>query len=159
MRKIVLAISLALGMITLSDAASAKVNVNKHHQPNWGPAGYNYASFYFLPEYNAYYNIITKRFHYKSGQRWVTAPQLPRQFGKVDLYRTYKVVINDATPYKMNDKHIRMYGTYANHRNQASWRDNNKPQQPSYVYNQSANRKDERLSNPKGTPTQGGVRR
>lgn len=159
MRKIVLAISLALGMITLSDAASAKVNVNKHHQPNWGPAGYNYASFYFLPEYNVYYDVNTKKFHYKSGQRWVTATQLPRQYGKVDLYRTYKVVINDATPYKMNDKHIRMYGTYANQRNQATWRDSNKAQQPSYAQHKGNKPNDERLPRPGSTSTQGGVRR
>lgn len=163
MRKIVLAISTALGMMTMSEITAAKVNVNVNIniQPNWGPSGYDYVSYYYLPEYNVYYNVINKKFHYKSGQRWVTAAQLPPQFGRVDLYRTYKVVINNQNnPYLYNDKHIRTYGSYKNKYNQITWRYyNTKYNTPKHTQPKGMKPNDRNKPGPGVAKNQGGPRR
>lgn len=74
------------------------VNVNIGSQPAWGPVGYDYAEYYYMPDIDAYYYIPERQFIYLEGSRWVFAPALPPRF-HYDLYRGYKVVVNDPRPY------------------------------------------------------------
>jgi len=74
------------------------VNVNIGSQPAWGPVGYDYAEYYYMPDIDAYYYVPERQFIYLEGSRWVFAPALPPRF-HYDLYRGYKVVVNDPRPY------------------------------------------------------------
>lgn len=74
------------------------VNVNIGSQPAWGPVGYDYAEYYYMPDIDAYYYVPERQFIYLEGSRWVFAPALPPRF-HYDLYRGYKVVVNEPRPY------------------------------------------------------------
>ncbi|SFW86958.1 hypothetical protein [Chitinophaga sancti] len=102
MKKIVLITCLvAIGSI-YSYKADAQVrfnvNVNIGSQPAWGPEGYDYAEYYYMPDIDAYYYVPERQFIYLEDSRWVFAPALPPRF-HYDLYRGYKVVVNEPRPY------------------------------------------------------------
>ena len=126
MKKIIIAAVIALGIMnfTAQDArAQVSVNVNIGSQPMWGPAGYDYVQYYYIPEYNVYYDVMSRQYIYLNGQRWIHARALPPRFGHIDMYRTYKVVVNRHNPYRYNHMHMRDYGHYRGHRNQRMLRD------------------------------------
>ncbi len=118
--------------ISFAPTAQAQVNVNINigNQPLWGPAGYEFARFYYIPEIDVYYNIANRKYTYYQGNRWVTKSKLPSRYRKFDIYSTYKVVINDDNPWRYHDRNRRSYGRYANNRSQVIIREaRRKPQQ------------------------------
>jgi len=100
-----------------------QVNVNIGSQPLWGPVGYDYARFYYMPEIDVYYDVVHRRYTYYQGNRWVTRAKLPGRYKKFDHYRTYKVVINDSNPWRHHRHHRSQYARYANYRSQKVLRD------------------------------------
>lgn len=80
---------------------------NVSQQPEWGPIGFNYVSAYYLPVYNIYYEVSEKNFLVKEGRKWVKYQALPRKYARIDLYTTYKMVLqdNNPAPYTDNKKH------------------------------------------------------
>ena len=103
--------------------AQVNVSINIGSQPLWGPVGYEYVRYYYLPEIDAYYNVATRKFTYWKGNKWVTKSKLPSRYNNFNLYRTYKVVVNHDHPWN-NHRHIKhQYSRYANHRNQHVLRD------------------------------------
>ncbi len=117
--------TLFLGLIFIAKPASAQINVsfNIGVQPNWGPAGYDYARYYYLPEIDVYYDISNRNYHYYNGRRWIANRHLPRHYHRVDLYRTYKVVINDRNPWNNHRRHHDHYRGYSRNYSQVAWRD------------------------------------
>lgn len=102
------------------EAADAQVNIgiNIGNQPVWGPAGYDYAQYYYFPDIDVYYNVPEREFVYFDGRNWVSDYALPAFYGNFDLYNSYKVVINENNPYLRNDYwHSRYYG-YRGHAQQ-----------------------------------------
>ncbi len=95
-----------------------RVNVNIGNQPLWGPVGYDYVRYYYMPEIDVYYDVVHKRYTYYQGSRWITKAKLPARYKKFDHYRTYKVVINDSNPWKYHRHHRNQYAKYANYRSQ-----------------------------------------
>lgn len=89
-------------------------------QPDWGPAGYDCANFYYFPEHNFYYDINRALFYYYHNKRWLSAKHLPYGLGYPrDLYRLYKVVLNNISkPWKYNRRHIMEYKHYGKIHNQ-----------------------------------------
>jgi hypothetical protein len=126
MKKIILATMIAFGILGFANGeANAQVNVsiNISSQPAWGPVGYNYAEYYYIPEYNIYFDIARNKYVYLNNRRWVHVAVLPPHLRHIDLYRTHKVVINQHNPFRYNDRHIREYGNYRNPRPQVALRD------------------------------------
>jgi len=83
--------------------AQVSVNVNIGTAPQWGPAGYSDARYYYLPDVEAYYDINNSRFIYYDGRTWVRRAYLPSRYRNYDLYNGYKVVMTDYrgnTPYQ-----------------------------------------------------------
>lgn len=103
---------------TSTSAQSVNVNINIGKQPAWGPVGYNYVGYYYFPEIDVYYNVDHALFHYWDGRHWVAARYLPPRYTHYDLYRTYKVVINDRNPWQYNGYHRKQYNRYKSNRNQ-----------------------------------------
>ncbi|HVI48809.1 MAG TPA: hypothetical protein VM802_28325 [Chitinophaga sp.] len=91
--------------------ARVNVNINIGNQPLWGPEGYDYAQYYYMPDIDAYYDIPRRQFIYLDGSRWIFAPSLPPRFN-YDLYRGYKVVINQPKPWMHPDVYRNEYGKY-----------------------------------------------
>ncbi|MES2778384.1 MAG: hypothetical protein V4651_00670 [Bacteroidota bacterium] len=93
-------------------ATKAQVNININLQPAWGPVGYDYVEYYYLPEYEVYYYVPSHRFVYLDGGRWVFGASLPSRYGIIDYYSTYKVVINKPRAYHGFYNHRVHYAKY-----------------------------------------------
>ncbi|WDF70633.1 hypothetical protein PQ465_09710 [Sphingobacterium oryzagri] len=124
MKKIIYTV-FALGLLAIAKPAAAQVNVNINigSQPMWGPTGYDYARYYYMPEMNVYYDVVQRRYTYPRGNRWVTVRTLPASYRHVDMYRTYKVVLNQAHPWKNHRAVRKQYARYANNHSQRVLRD------------------------------------
>ncbi|MCA5005502.1 hypothetical protein [Sphingobacterium bovistauri] len=123
--KKLLYITLLIGglFIAKSSSAQVSVNINIGAQPLWGPVGYDYVRFYYIPAIDAYYNVGSRRYTYFQGNRWVTKSKLPGRYRNFDLYRTHKVVINDHNPWNHHRRHRSEYGRYSSYHNQPVLRD------------------------------------
>ena len=107
--------TVAFGFLTIVPTlsrAQVNVSINIGAQPNWGPAGYDYVRYYYIPEADAYYDVSSRRYTYFHGNRWITRAALPSRFARIDLYRTHKVVINHAHPWKNHKKIRKQYAHY-----------------------------------------------
>ncbi len=110
-------ITFILGLLALASPTRAQVSfsINIGSQPLWGPVGYDYVRYYYLPEMDVYYDVVHRRYTYYHGNRWVTRASLPGRFARVDLYRTHKIVLNHAHPWKNHKKIRKQYSHYAFH--------------------------------------------
>lgn len=94
------------------------VNINIGSQPAWGPVGYDYVDYYYMPDIDVYYYVPQRQFIYFSSGRWVFANSLPSRYRGYDMYSGYKVVINEPRPYLRNDYYRNQYGGYRGRLNQ-----------------------------------------
>ncbi len=103
-------------------AAQVRVNVNINigNQPAWGPAGYDYVDYYYLPDIDVYYYVPQRQFIYLDGGNWVFVHTLPARYRSYDLYRGYKVVINESRPYLRHEVYRVRYSNYRGHYNRQS---------------------------------------
>ena len=91
--------------------AQLNVNINLGSQPLWGPAGYNYVDYYYLPDIETYYYVPKRQFIYLNNGHWVFANTLPARYQGYNLYNGYKVVINRPTPYlQFNEDRVKYVG-------------------------------------------------
>lgn len=99
---------------TMSTIAQVRVNVNINigSQPQWGPVGYDHVDYYYMPDIDVYYYVPRQQFIYLDGARWVFAVALPDRYRSYDLYRGYKVVVNEPEPYRHCDEYRERYGRY-----------------------------------------------
>lgn len=111
-------------------AADSRNNVDR--QPDWGPAGYDYAAYYYLPAPDIYYDVAAARFVCPDGENWVASSELPAQYAGLDLWNCYKVVINSDAPWQRHRNHCFAYERYRNMRriDQPTLRSNPNPPQP-----------------------------
>ncbi|MES2559512.1 MAG: hypothetical protein V4590_07220 [Bacteroidota bacterium] len=93
-------------------AVRAQVHININVQPAWGPVEYDYVEYYYLPEYEVYYDVPQQRFVYFDGGRWLFVASLPARFGVINYYSTYKVVINEPRAYERFHNHRVQYVKY-----------------------------------------------
>ena len=115
MKKIILMMAVVAFTVTAQQAtAQLRVNVNLNigAQPEWGPAGYDYVEYYYLPDMDVYYYVPQRQFVYFSSGRWVFGASLPVQYRSYNLYNSYKVVINEPRPYLRNDVYRVRYAKY-----------------------------------------------
>ena len=112
MKKIILISAIILSAVCYKAEAQVSVNINIGSQPVWGPVGYDYVNYYYLPDLGVYYDVPRGLFVYFDYGRWNFAPSLPSRFGQYDLYRSYKVVINDRNPWMRNNYYRSHYASY-----------------------------------------------
>ncbi len=103
---------------TASAQLRVGVNINIGTQPVWGPVGYDYVEYYYLPDIDAYYYVPNHQYIYMSRGRWVFSSSLPYQYRNYDLYNGYKVVINEPRPYRNADMYRSKYGSYRGNHSQ-----------------------------------------
>ncbi|HKB45577.1 MAG TPA: hypothetical protein VKC90_14365 [Chitinophagaceae bacterium] len=129
MKKAILATALFITAAITVNKAEAQVrlnvNVNIGSQPVWGPVGYNYVEYYYLPDIEAYYYVPRHQFIYLSGNRWIFSASLPPRYHDYDLYSGYKVVVNEPRPYLHFDHDRTQYGRYRGYHSQEIIRNSN----------------------------------
>ena len=121
--------SCSVGLYTDGVHTSTVASLNLSMQPSWGPAGYNYAPYYYFPEFDFYYDVNKAIFYYLNHGRWIAAKHLPPHYPK-DLHRYYKVVLTQRNPWLHNSNHRTMYKKYKGVYNQPVIGDKHKPQGP-----------------------------
>lgn len=114
----------ALFLATSADAQfRLNLNFNVDRQPIWGPAGFDRAEYYYLPDIEVYYNVPQRRYYYNERGRWRSSSYLPSRYRGFDLYNSYKVVLNERTPYLHHNKYRDQYASYKGRRDQQPIRD------------------------------------
>jgi hypothetical protein len=118
------ALLVALFLSSALDAqVHVNVNINLGSQPVWGPTGYDYVEYYYLPDIDAYYYVPQHRFYYFEGGRWIYRSSLPSRYGNFDLYNSYKVVVNEREPWRNNETYRQKYASYKGRHDQQPIRD------------------------------------
>jgi hypothetical protein len=116
MKKLMLisGLGLMIGTVNINRAeAQVHISVNINIQPAWGPSGYDYVEFYYIPEINVYYDVANRLFCHHNRGRWISALFLPEMYSRYDFYSLYKVVLNGVRyPWKYNNRHRRLYERY-----------------------------------------------
>jgi hypothetical protein len=121
MKKLLFLILLPLiSFVPLSTSAQVQINVNIGSQPLWGPAGYDYVDYYYLPEVESYYYVPKQQFVYLSNGSWVFGLSLPSKYRNYDLYNGYKVVMNTPKPYLHFRDHKVKYAKYKGNHSQTA---------------------------------------
>jgi len=121
---------LVAGGFTISKPSTAQVNVNINigSQPTWGPVGYDYVEYYYLPDIEVYYYVPRRQFVYLSNGKWIFVSSLPSRYRSYNLYSGYKVVINQPRPYLYFSTHKVKYAKYkGNNSRQVIIRNSNDP--------------------------------
>ncbi|MDZ4796127.1 MAG: hypothetical protein SGI83_17745 [Bacteroidota bacterium] len=121
MKKMILYAAISLSAMAFTPAfAQVRVNVNANigSQPNWGPGGYDYVDYYYLPDVETYYYVPSRQFIYQSGGNWVFASGLPPAYRNYNLYNGYKVVVNQPKAYLYYPSHKVKYAKYKGYKGQ-----------------------------------------
>ncbi len=111
--------------ITNSVDAQISINLgfNFDRQPMWGPTGYDHVEYYYLPDIEVYYNVPQQRFFYYERGVWISGSSLPYRYRNYDFYNSYKVVVNERTPYRNHISYRDKYSSYRGRHDQQSIRD------------------------------------
>jgi hypothetical protein len=113
--------------VFLANTAAAQVHVNLNfnvdRQPVWGPTGYDYVEYYYLPDIDVYYNVPQHRFFYNQRGRWISSSNLPPRYRGYDLYNSYKVVVNERTPWRKHNTYQEKYSSFKGRHDQQPIRD------------------------------------
>jgi hypothetical protein len=125
------ALILALFIWTASGITDAQVrtsiNFNMDRQPAWGPTGYDYVEYYYLPDLDVYYGVPQHRYYYIDNGRWISSYNLPHRYQGYNLYNSYKVVVNEKEPWRNNSGYRENYSKYRNRHDQQPIRDTKDP--------------------------------
>lgn len=109
---------MSVSHLDYAQAQSVNIRVNIGNQPAWGPVGYDYASYYYFPDIDVYYDVNRRMFYYTERRMWRSAQYLPYRYNRYDLYGMYKVVINQPEPWRYHDRYRKQYAQYRGYRNQ-----------------------------------------
>jgi len=124
MKKLIFIIAVCAICMSGSTAfAQFSVRVNFTSQPIWGPVGYDYVEYYYLPDIQVYYYVPSHRYVYMERGRWVSHSYLPQRYRNYDVYHARKVVINESRPYLHHDTYRERYSRSNDYSNQESIRD------------------------------------
>lgn len=122
-----LLIATAFGISNDASAQRSKKN-NIAAQPLWGPTGFNYAEYYFIPDFDIYYHVPAKKFIYLHNDSvWVFDTVLPLAYSNADLFSSYKVVLNKKNAYLDFKEHQQLYLHLKGNRSQPVIRDSEDP--------------------------------
>jgi hypothetical protein len=142
---IFLALCFSVFMCEIS-SAQKNVTINIEHQPMWGPVGYNYVEYYYIPEVESYYHVPKQQFIYLMNGHWVRKSSLPRLYRGYDMFSATKFVLNEPKPYlnhhvykekykvvrgqgkqhSIRDSHDAKYFGNRHHPEHSKWKANNK---------------------------------
>lgn len=123
MKKLILLIAILVGGMSATTQAQVSVQFNIGSQPLWGPTGYDYVSYYYMPDIDAYYDVPNQRYVYLDRGRWLMSRNLPSRFRNYDIYNGYKVVINQPNPWLRHNTYRQQYAGFRGRHGQPVIRD------------------------------------
>jgi len=126
MKRILIFGFLLMGWLTPSSSdAQTKIGINFNigSQPVWGPVGYDYVQYYYMPDIDVYYNVSQRQYVYLQSDRWRFSSSLPYRARNYNIYSGHKVVINESRPYLKNNYYKQQYANYKGDRSQPIIRD------------------------------------
>ncbi|MGD0590877.1 MAG: hypothetical protein ABSA44_08775 [Bacteroidota bacterium] len=123
MRYVILLISAVFLSSTVGAQVRINLGFNVDRQPVWGPTGYDHAEYYYLPDIEAYYNVPQHKYYYQERGRWIGRSTLPYRYRNFDLYHSYKVVVNEPTPYRNHAMYRDKYASFKGRHDQEVIRD------------------------------------
>jgi hypothetical protein len=109
--------------ITLIAQVQISISSNLDRQPIWGPTGYDYVEYYYLPDIDAYYYVPQQRFYYYEGSKWIYKSSLPSLYHDYNLYSSYKIVVNEREPWRNHKYYREKYSSYKGRHDQQLIRD------------------------------------
>lgn len=115
MKKLIFLAAFFAATATFNKAdAQLKVNINLNieSQPVWGPVGYDYVQYYYIPDIDVYYYVPTHRYVYLDKGRWIFSAYLPVRYRNYNMFNAYKVVINEPRAYQHHSVHVIKYQKY-----------------------------------------------
>jgi hypothetical protein len=122
-KRITIAAIILISCFGYNANAQVAVQFNVGVQPLWGPTGYTYAQYYYIPDIGAYYDVANQDYVYSQNGQWVTTAYLPPAYANFDLYNAYKVVINSPSPWLHDDMYRNRYYSFRGHTGQPVIRD------------------------------------
>ncbi len=122
-KTIVILALLLIGFWPAESTAQVRVSFNIGLQPIWGPVGYDYVDYYYLPDIDAYYNVPERHFVYYENGAWINSGSLPARYHDFDLFHAHKVVINEDRPWMRNEEYRNRYSSYKGHHDNEFIRD------------------------------------
>jgi len=110
MKKIILLLVFLLNcLIAQLTLANHKDKSNIVNQPVWGPVGYDYVAYYYLPEIETYYSVKKEKYIFLENGNWVSSNSIPaRSFG-YNLYQGRVIVINEYKPFLRHNYYSSKY--------------------------------------------------
>ncbi|MBA3829011.1 MAG: hypothetical protein H0X33_08750 [Taibaiella sp.] len=99
MRKFIMLSCLLIAVLSNTSHAQMNNGNNIMTQPLWGPVGYDYVEYYYLPDIDAYYNVPGAQYVYLDKKHWVIVKDLPLRYKNFNFYGAHKVVMNEPKPY------------------------------------------------------------
>ncbi|MES1198106.1 MAG: hypothetical protein ABUL41_02405 [Chitinophagaceae bacterium] len=125
MKKTILIVALLVsGFVYQSASAQLRVSIraNIGVQPAWGPTGYDYVEYYYLPDIDAFYYVPKQQYIYMDRGRWQFSTSLPSRFRSYNFNTGYKVVVNEPKPYYHIENYRTQYGSYKGNHSQQTIR-------------------------------------
>ncbi len=120
---IIVALILSGASSTLYAQVHLSIHFNLGSQPTWGPAGYDYVEYYYLPGIDVYYSVPLHCYYYNDGGLWVRSEYLPPRYRNYDVYNSYKVVLNERDPWRNDRVYRERYYSYRDRHDQRDIRD------------------------------------
>ncbi len=95
-----------------NSAAQVRVYVN-YVPPDWAPPYDNESSirYYYLPDYDMYYDVWERQYFYLDGGQWVASYELPPMWAGISLATAFIVLIDRDVdrPWFQHDYYVRNY--------------------------------------------------
>jgi hypothetical protein len=157
MKKLILGAALLLSSFAFKADAQLKVNFNLNigSQPEWGPTGYDYVEYYYMPDIDAYYYVPGHQYVYQQNNAWVRTTTLPSRYRNFDVYNSYKVVVNQPQPWR-NQAAIRAkYARYKGKKGQTIIRDSRDSKYRNHWQSNNRGRNDNGHGKGNGRPNKG----
>jgi len=158
MKKLILLLALITsGWLSQTTFAQITFKVNISSQPIWGPTGYDYVEYYYLPDIEVYYNVSSHRYVYFANNRWISSSYLPVRYKNYDVYNSRKIVINEYKPYmrhknnkyKYNNQHYKYsnHGSIRDSHDERYFQNKNHPEHYKYKNAQKSNAHNNKSNN------------
>jgi hypothetical protein len=151
MKKTILIASLLLGGFMFQNAQAqvhVDVRFNVGTQPVWGPVGYDYVDYYYMPDIDVFLQCSKTSIYLFAKRALDICFIIAIKVSYYDINRGYKVVVNEPTPYRNAAVYRTKYAGYKDNHGQEIirnshdsryWENKNHPEHNKWKGNQNSN--------------------